>query len=323
MKSCRPIVFVLSAVVALVLLMNLLTPAVYHVLPNDYARTRLILRVLDASSPDVVLLGNSRGMSGLDANRLEAALGLECLNCCSVSQTLAESMLYLERLPESVRVVVQCIDEKEFTANALCLNEPAAVAFSMNGYRPEPLARELLRPVDMKRLVEHPLLRNFHSRGALRSGVSKILIRCLDDDAPGKAMADMKYPYIYPSEHSGTYDRDMQLQRLYLPDSTTVFNLPDVLGSYCAKLNSYLSSRNIRLVFVLMPNCPGLHWPAEAVTHWRRSVADLLGDALRIDAFDALPEEGFYDPLHPNRTGGRLLSDFVGDALKKILDIQP
>ena len=319
MRKFGKVVAVIGSAALLVLGLNLLTPLAYHGLPNDYVRTRLILGALQRERPELVVLGNSRGMSGLNANMLEDSLGLPALNCCSVSQHLAESMLYYDRLPASVKVVLQCIDEKEFTRDAVWLNKAAITAFSMNVYRPDSLPRALLGQSDLNRLTESRLRRNFRARNAFKTGVAKWLIKHLDDDAPSDGLYDMKYPYIYPSDHSKTYDRDLQLQREFLPDETTVFELPASLRNYCATLDRYLAQRGVTLVFVLMPNCPALGWPREAYASYRRAVTATLGNCRWIDALEALPDEGFYDPLHPNRIGGALLTPFVAAQLRAIL----
>lgn len=50
----------------LLFLFNQITPYLYRLLPNDYVRTRLIWSTLNnpEERPDLVILGNSRGMSG-------------------------------------------------------------------------------------------------------------------------------------------------------------------------------------------------------------------------------------------------------------------
>ena len=60
--------------IALFLLVcNAMTPVLYRAMPNDYVRTRLILSTLSDSlaCPELVIFGNSRGMSGLDGYLLE------------------------------------------------------------------------------------------------------------------------------------------------------------------------------------------------------------------------------------------------------------
>ena len=46
MQKFGKVIAVIVAAALLVLLLNLLTPLAYHLLPNDYVRTRLILGAL-------------------------------------------------------------------------------------------------------------------------------------------------------------------------------------------------------------------------------------------------------------------------------------
>ena len=98
----------------LLFLFNQITPYLYRLLPNDYVRTRLIWSTLNnpEERPDLVILGNSRGMSGVNGYKLEAELrGNPCVyNLTSTGQRLSESALYYSYLPSSVQVVVQCVD---------------------------------------------------------------------------------------------------------------------------------------------------------------------------------------------------------------------
>ena len=97
----------------LLFLFNQITPYLYRLLPNDYVRTRLIWSTLNnpEERPDLVILGNSRGMSGVNGYKLEAELrGNPCVyNLTSTGQRLSESALYYSYLPSSVQVVVQWI----------------------------------------------------------------------------------------------------------------------------------------------------------------------------------------------------------------------
>lgn len=82
----------------LLFLFNQITPYLYRLLPNDYVRTRLIWSTLNnpEERPDLVILGNSRGMSGVNGYKLEAELrGNPCVyNLTSTGQRLSESALY-------------------------------------------------------------------------------------------------------------------------------------------------------------------------------------------------------------------------------------
>ena len=96
--------------------LNILTPWAYKNLPNDYVRTGIILEHIQnqKKKPAIVIMGNSRGMSGINANMIEDSTKMITYNYCSPSQSLIESALYYDKLPSSVKYIIQCIDEREF-----------------------------------------------------------------------------------------------------------------------------------------------------------------------------------------------------------------
>ena len=89
---------VLVPVLLAVLIANLLTPFIYRNVSSDFGRTQLILKALDSQpAPDIVLLGNSILMSGIDAKHMSNSLNNELVyNFGSNGQTLKESFLYYD-----------------------------------------------------------------------------------------------------------------------------------------------------------------------------------------------------------------------------------
>ena len=317
----RSIIICLVAATLAVLALNIFTPVVYKSLPNDYVRTGIILDHINdkASTPEVVVLGNSRGMSGIDAGLLSDITNLSVENYCSPSQSLIESALYYDRLPSSVKVVIQCIDEKEFTDNAMRMTVPAKVAFAMSNYSVGSFERSILQDEDLSELEHSRIVRNFKARSSYKTGVSNLLVRLLDDDAPSDQIKDLKYPYMYPSDHSKTYDRDLDHLRQWIPSSTNIFPVSENLSLFCHKLVDHMSNKGVEIIFVIMPNCPDLEWPDEASEHFVEHVRETLGNSPVIDMFTKVPSSGFYDPLHPNREGSKIITTELADAVTNIL----
>lgn len=67
-KELKKILTFLSFLIVLMIGLNWITPYFFRMLPNDYVRTNLILNTLKDTVmiPEVVIFGNSRGMSGVD-----------------------------------------------------------------------------------------------------------------------------------------------------------------------------------------------------------------------------------------------------------------
>ena len=96
-------------------------PALFGALPSDLSRTGHLLRALDggAESPEIAVLGNSVVMAGVDARQLGQGLPGRPLvyNLASGAQAPAESFLYYQQLPSSVRVIVQVVSADALKAD--------------------------------------------------------------------------------------------------------------------------------------------------------------------------------------------------------------
>lgn len=84
---------------------------------------------------DLVILGNSRGMSGINGYILEEKLANHphVYNLSSSSQTFAQSVLYYHSLPDSTKIVLQCIDvDRAFSP--LSISEANKLSLIFYGY---------------------------------------------------------------------------------------------------------------------------------------------------------------------------------------------
>lgn len=307
----------LAGTALVVLILNILTPVVYKALPNDYVRTGIILDHISNKDtvPEVVILGNSRGMSGVDAGLMSELTGLNVENYCSPSQSLVESALYYDRLPKSVKVIIQCVDEKEFSDKAMTMTVPARVAFAMSNYRVGDFERSILSEDDLSELEHSRIIRNFKARSSYKTGISNLIVRQLDDDAPSDQIKDLKYPYMYPSNHSKTYDRDLDHLRQWIPSPENAFPVSSNLSSFCSGLVHHMAAKGVVVIFAIMPNCPDLGWPDEASMRYVDHVRETLRGCPVADLFTRVPSSGFYDPLHPNREGAEIITSELAKAV--------
>ncbi len=299
--------------------LNILTPWAYKILPNDYVRTGIILEHIKNQNinPCLVIMGNSRGMSGIDANMIEDSTKMISYNYCSPSQSLIESALYYDKLPSSVKYIIQCIDEREFNVAALSLTEPAKLAFSMNNYPIGDFEREILRECDIEDLQQNLFIRNFKARSSFKTGISNMLVRLLDDDAPNDRIKDLKYPYMYPSNKSNTYERDLDMLKKWIPTEDATYKCAVEVENFCHNLSYKMQAKGITIIYVLMPNCPELGWPASATKNYQKMVKETLGSNRVIDCFDLVPAGGFYDPIHPNQEGAEIITQKIISFFKK------
>ena len=62
--------------IVLLIILNVTAPYVYKLFPNDYSRIGIILDALKTRTvtPEIVVFGNSKAMSGVDANMIQEHL---------------------------------------------------------------------------------------------------------------------------------------------------------------------------------------------------------------------------------------------------------
>lgn len=169
---------------------NIITPVLFRILPNDYARTKLILNQLKHSSDmDLVILGNSRGMSGINGYILEEKLANHphVYNLSSSSQTFAQSVLYYHSLPDSTKIVLQCIDvDRAFSP--LSISEANKLSLIFYGYSfDEETKKWLPQLVDD---LSPSIINNWKARDILFTSLVYYMRQLLDDDVPEKSILE-------------------------------------------------------------------------------------------------------------------------------------
>ena len=294
--------------------------------PTDLLRVRTNLDLLqDATSrPEGIIFGNSVGMNGLDAKQLSGALPGEPLvyNLCSTGQTLAESYLYFQELPDSVSFVVVLMlpaalekvpEVRENTINA----------FHVYGYRPsdgtiESLERALDGSVDTLR--RNGAWHRFHSRWMLRQWPDTTVRRLARSDLDlQRAHHDKFYPAPYTRV---VEERKVArlLSRAKQPRDRDGFRMSDAARRLLAAMASDAERHGCRLFLVLAPVRPELqeHF-GEPFFEGVRAFGENPGlpPSLRvIDATHLLRREHFVDHVHPTREGAGMLGDLVAAAIR-------
>lgn len=272
----------------LLFLFNQITPYLYRLLPNDYVRTRLIWSTLNnpEERPDLVILGNSRGMSGVNGYKLEAELrGNPCVyNLTSTGQRLSESALYYSYLPSSVQVVVQCVDLDQLRG-PIELDDPNRVALHMYGYKMDGFTRELL-PALEKPLSEPNLYYNYVARNCLFSGLT-------------------------------TYLRKRKVEEQNEENKFEAYQITPEWKRLIERSSVYFRDRGIIYCLVVMPYNPDI--TAFTVAEKQRALrmfTQMFDSILIVDCMDLLDTSDFYDAIHPNRKGAEKITDQIIRSLR-------
>lgn len=316
----KHLIIFLILVLSTILFANIMTPKIARAFPNDYFRTGIILDSLCDENffPSIVILGDSKGMSGLDCNLIDSLLsGENVYNLCSPSQTLAESFLYYDKLPASVHTVIQAIHIRDCVSGTLELKDPAYVAFAMSDYIMSSDLYDLVGNEICADLSETALLKNYKCRTVLKSGLANVFLHCFDDDPPTDRMSSLKYPYPYLTDKSPNYMRDLKLYEKYVSDSETHFCLEPKIENALEQAMQFLHSQNKRLLLLISPVNTELSVSNQADENYAYEINEQFLDFQIINAYLSLCPADFYDMLHPNTIGARKLSQEVANYLKQ------
>lgn len=310
------------AILGLLLFLNLSTPYLYRVLPNDYERTGIILDSLSNSNfkPTIAIFGNSKTMTGLNCKIINKEMpGSKACNLSGVGQPLLESALYYPYLPTSVNCVIQCLNIPMFTKKPAISSE-AALSFYMYGYKYDENLKTFLSPYLDDYANKSPLINNYQGRACLKVGLSTIIRKLTDDDAPGDEVSSLIYPYLYPSNRSDLkYERDInQLNADVNPLQNSELNRECISLIY--KLNNYFEHKGIKYFIVLMPENPDIKHTHDQITKkFIQSIEKNLSNKVHlINCSSILPKQDFYDAQHPNRNGAEKLSKTIATQIKSI-----
>ncbi|WP_455638155.1 hypothetical protein [Parabacteroides sp.] len=311
-KQIKKMLFFLLFIIVLMAGFNKITPYFFRMLPNDYVRTKLILNTIkDAKhTPEVVIFGNSRGMSGVDGYLLEKELKNHPVvySFTSTGQMLSESALYYTSLPASVKTVIQCLDI-DVLSKPIDINIPNQVALHMYGYKMDDQTK-LLVPGLYDELNKSDWYYNYKARNCLFSGFSFVLRNLLDDDAPENSIDnELHYPTSQTSyRNEAVYQRalDEQNKENKFESYKITSEWKQLIeGSY-----SFFKERNIQYYLVIMPYNPDIISAKKTEKQEAlQSFIKELGHIPYINCFDLLEASDFYDAIHPNDKGAKKITN--------------
>lgn len=291
--------------------LNRITPCFFRMLPNDYARTKLILNTIrdTTQTPEVVIFGNSRGMSGVDGYLLERELSDHPVvySFTSTGQKLSESTLYYTSLPASVKTVIQCLDI-DALSKPVDMDIPNQVALHMYGYKMDDQTK-LLVPALYDELNKSDWYYNYKARNCLFSGLSFVLRNLLDDDAPENSIDnELRYPASQASyRNEAVYQRGLDEQ-----NKENKFEAYKITAEWKRLLEesyAFFKAKNIQYYLVLMPYNPDIISANKTEKQEAlQSYINELGYIPYINCFDLLEASDFYDAIHPNDKGAKKIT---------------
>lgn len=296
---------------ATTLILVLLQPYFYTVLPSDFNRHLVLQNYFDtkgeSEKAEIVILGDSRSMFGIDSRIIKSVLKTsgEVYNLSSVSQDMYESGYYYNRIKDGTQVVIQCTTPLFFMENYDPeLSNSKAISMFLSGYRIDPSTKELL-PSYNEVFDRNKLLNYYDSRTYFRSYIHNYLRPLFDDEKyDEESRSSLYFPHHYTQEKLPTYSSYV----VYNCDGYQIKESPQSQMQFVSTCHKLFHSRNIQYMIVLMPVNPDV---CDQATAMYREIAQSLRQMNNLPVIDLstlLEAEHFYDRTHANKAGAQIIS---------------
>jgi hypothetical protein len=315
-------------------------PELYARVETDLERTKFLIATTKAipsgspPAPEIVVLGNSVTMNGVDTELISNALpgGPIAYNFSSTGQSVSEGYLYLQELPDATRSVVLVVSPGNLEDDDL-MPEDVANTFYMEGYRPTRETLDTLKDVfrDAKQpdktafLEKNEIQQRFQSRWTIAQAPdTEFRKRIRKDLDTSKSILSLTYPAPYTRPITAAsfakllpnYNKDRDTE-LFVPRPTQVQLIRKMAAEGKAQ------GRNLFVILAPMhPERTSFLGPA-----WKRSRETWVhsrpfDDVPILDLTELLTADQYYDVVHPSRAGAEILSARIAEFLRGHLVLQ-
>ena len=308
----------LIVIIVSVFVCNGLTPLLYNQFGGIH-RTNLIIDKLKEPgfSPEMVVLGSSKAMMGIDGYQMTKELGIDVYNFSSNGQPPVESSLYYSLLPKSVKTVIQIIyapikqrgSEKKSNGK---LSKTIAIHFAMGGYKLDEDIKRINPNIDLSSLDRSQIEQNFDARAAIFiPGLTDLLL-----PRDKNAVVDLKFCNSFLTKQHLMYERtiEQEIKHSYINSNIEIDTVAtSVLNGYA----KYLSHKGIKMVAVIMPSNPDVkEFSSEQMEMIGTKCKELIPDAIVLNYLAEVKDtQLFFDATHLNRNGAKKVTALLDKDL--------
>jgi len=285
------------------------------------------LRSEDLPKPEIVIMGNSVVMNGIDGQLMSKNLPQNptVWNLSSPGQNLLESILILEEIDFPIQSVIIGILPDMLTKPQINIHKNKLIAYRIYQYRPsdetinifsstvDDQTRRLLNQSQWRTVVESRwIVRAYIDNGIMRS--------ILNDLTWERAETDLFYPVAYTKKLSATRHESV-IRQLHKQRGSEEGKLPfenqRILEYYWERLNK----RGIKLYILILPEHPNQIKLSENgyynnLEHDLDSLVDGKNNFYLINLYNLLPKDDFVDHVHPYQTGADKLTTSLAKQLQ-------
>lgn len=302
-----------------------LMPSLVRNAPTEVARIPHLLSALNDEdpTPEVVVLGNSIAMCGVDAKTLSAGLAGTPLayNLASTGQTALEAQLFAQALPDSVEEVILFVTHRELVTGDT-LDASKYNAFYLGGLEASAENRAAFveaYPDLAPLLAENAFEQRFRGRWAIRrlidGGMRQLLRR---DLALERANRDLFFPQPYTKRLSDE-KREQAIARFLEREAELGDRVNEERAWLIDRLVRGLVASDRRVLVVSPPVHPSIRAARSAAippdTRDFLASLDTITGAAWLDASTLLDDNAYIDDVHPTSEGAALLTGRIADAM--------
>jgi len=279
--------------------------------PNDFSRIKVILESLKIEECEVVLLGNSVLMNGVDANRFSE----NTYNLGSSGKGLNESFLMYQEIPKSVKHVIQFVSVDELLEEKLKpIDKQVILNYYSKGYSPNQFTLSLLDSASGEEFDNIEFMDNFRFQRIKFQGSINSFFRSVFqlNNLSNEKFKEIKNPFIYTDDlEESIVD---ELIKIHGP-KTEIIDFKFNQLHFFLKSILYFKNRGVSYSIVVLP----LHPKIKYTPNFQNNLNDFIAQNpdLKIYNFSQLlVEKDFIDHAHPNARGREKMTH----ELQKIID---
>jgi len=333
--SSRRTFLIIGSTIAGSVFAFLVLPSLFFALPNELIRSRFLLEALRSTdsptseivAPEIVVLGNSIAMNGIDAKQLRSELAGDSVvwNLSSAGQQIIETMFLADELPKTTKTVLILTFTSDLIRDASEIPHDKMIAYLQYGYHPSEATREALRKLgspETARLLGLPQWRvALESRWSVRSAIdisSRSLLR--KDLNLTKAATSLFYPSPYTQQLSQEAIAVM-VARTYSQRRAEQGRLGKSAAELLTVLLAELDKRGIRVAIAMLPEHSELRQRTDGV-FYEDILAELRQLASETDTpvfsfLTLLEDTHFVDCIHPNGEGAQKLTSALASEVTR------
>lgn len=296
---------------------NSIQPWVNSNLSGDFDRTKFILETLNkGTQAEIVILGNSIGMSCIDAKTLSKQLPGQplCYNLSSNGQLISESSLLYPLIKPDTKLVIQMLRSSYLEEDIRPIPKNVLRNYHLSGYTSFEETNKLHeKSIGLEYITQSSSFQiNYDQRGSLVDQFNSLFRDLISAERLSK-----NEELYFPSAYNEKVDSKIMQQLIKehnppKPLTETMFNTD--IEEYYKNIYQYFKKRDIDFLLVVYPYNPSLyHYTKEYKQHIKNKLSSYSAPSLSL--MNQLSNDDFVDDWHVSKEGAQKLTHILAKEL--------